>query len=65
MERLVCCVVFSNYLFSSNIVTSNALFSNTLDFMFQLEIAEGCRVPVKLKNTGEWRKFVALSGGFV
>jgi len=34
-----------------------------LIFVFQLEIVEGCRVPVRLKNTGEWRKFVALSGG--
>jgi len=34
-------------------------------FLFQLEILEGCRVPVKLKITGEWRKFIAHSGGLV
>ena len=25
-------------------------------YIFQLELVEGCRVPVRLKNTGEWRK---------
>jgi len=33
--------------------------------MFQLEILEGCRVPVKLKNTGEWRKLLARSSDWV
>lgn len=30
----------------------------TYSYIFQLELVEGCRVPVRLKNTGEWRKWI-------
>jgi len=51
---------FQRFFYHLYIVEYHVLF-----FIFQLEILEGCRVPVRLKNTGEWRKFVALSGDIV
>ena len=29
--------------------------------LFQLEIVEGCKVPVKLKLTGDWREYFVLA----
>ena len=49
--------IFSH--FKLSLCIWEVLFTHVF-IVFQLEIAEGHRVPVKLMLTGEWRKFIEI-----